>query len=720
MKRRSRVRRLAWAAAAAAWFVAVPALGGQQAAPVDQQGSPAADIAVPEQEAPAIVWQPWDDGLFARARAEGKGILLTIYSRRCRPCIASDESTFTDPVVRRLVSRLWIPVRVDRDERPDIDARYQFACAVLSRGKSGLPITGFLFPTGEAMWIDTYIPLEDQESRPGLRRLLVRMDQFWKERTEEAIQNAKVVQDRFDAEGKQRRATGPDAVVLSAIVDGVISRADQVHGGYGAPPRQTNPFGAQVVLLASHRREDASLREQALAALRAAVGGALHDRIGGGFHKAIRDEAWILPYFEKPLSVNAAYLSALIDAYRATGAEEFARTAGETVDFILRVLRAPGGGLYVEQAGSADLADDGSYYVWTVEEARALISEKDLPWARRIFGLADSGDLLLGMPPRFTLRMPVAPDEAARAAGADPAEARAAAGRILEALSRERARRPSPPVIDGRYVDSTALAASALIHAGMALDRPEALQAGLAALDEILRARQALETGVPHAIGAGPGEFSPLLMEDLVHLGNALLDAWEATGTQRYLEGAMKAASGLMALYRDEEGGGFYDVVAQPEAAGYVRLRRKILADDAMPSPQGAAARLLDRTSALSGDAAQRREADRALGWTVSRVVGLDLRISTVALALDAHLQTPVRITLVGEGDLAAALERSAWRLYEPGRIIERRRGGAAASATVCIGDRCREGIVDPASIASAARDLRSARAPEERSVAAP
>ncbi len=289
-------------------------------------GAPRAGSATPETgpEAPMVAapppieWLPWGRPAFQRAKQEEKGILLTIVSRWCRPCLAADTEIYSDPGVRRLVAERWIPVRVDRDERPDIDVRYQLVVTWYTHGKSGLPVTAFLFPTGEAMWADTFIPLEDQEAHPGLRNMLASSSQFWHARFQEAQQNAQFIKLGFDLERKPAREVTASPEFLSAVMDSTIVRGDSTNGGFGDAPRLTNPYDVELVLLASMKRRDAALRDQAIGALRAAIDGAGYDRLGGGFHRAARDAAWSVASWDKPLSVNAAYLGALTEALRAT------------------------------------------------------------------------------------------------------------------------------------------------------------------------------------------------------------------------------------------------------------------------------------------------------------------------------------------------------------------------------------------------------------------
>lgn len=673
-------------------------------------------------EAPPIEWLPWSEEVFARSRRETRGVLLSVVTKWCKPCRTMDEEVWSDPEVRRWVKRAWIPVRVDAEERPDINSRYQLVVTALNRARTGLPVTAFLFPTGEAMWADLFIPADDHEGRPGLRTLLPRMADFWLSRFGEAKQNAMEVQRTFDAQAEPRHKGAPDAGLISAIVGGALARHDRRHGGYGPPPRSTNHLAARLILLAAQRRADDGLRAQGIRALRAAVEGSVFDRLEGGFHAGVVDPAWNVPISGKSLVTNASYLRSLTDGIRVSGDEALTEAADKTVDYVLATLAAPDKtGFYARQAPSADRMNDAAYYTWTVKEVSSSLSEEDRNWASLLFGLRDQGEPELGLPVRFTLKTVRSVQEASREAGAEEAAARDAQARITARLASQRASRTPPPVLEVAYVDGTSLMSSALIHAGAVLGREDAIGAALAALDAILKAHPALDGGVPHRIAAPEGAPSPLLMTDLAFLGNALVDAYEFTGEERYLEAARKAASGLLALFLDEEEGGFFDVIAQENASGYLRLRRKFISDLPVPSPQAAAVDLLDRVAHLTGDEKFRRGIEPTLAWVARRIGYVDERAAGFAMVLDAILRHRVVVSVSSDAEGGDALLRAVWNLQEPSRVLRHVKGGAEApaSATICIESICREGIVDPDALAAEIAELRARARRDGDSVAA-
>ncbi len=656
-------------------------------------------------EPPPVVWEEWSDQLFARARQEQKGVLLTLVTPWCKPCATADVEVYADPVVRHLISRLWIPVRIDSLERPDLDARYRLALWVLSQ-QAGYPVTAFLFPSGEAIWVDRFIAAEDRETHPGLRSLLARLDRLWKTEFQEARQNALAVQSVFDKEADEDGEAALDSLLVSSITDSVIARSDPQSGGYGTPPRRQNPFAAELVLLASRRRGDAGLQAQALQALRAPVRGAIFDRIGGGFHMAAADSAWNVPVFEKMLSVNAVYLHALTEAVRATGDEELAAAAGKTVDYMLGTLGRKPGVFLAMQAPAAQGEEDASYYAWTVEELRAALAPDALAWAAALLGYQESGEMLLGYPPRVTLKSRPVGGAALAAAGLDPSQAVSREAELMRVLERLRAAKSPPPLLEKEYLDGTAMACSALIQASVVLGREEAAGAALAALDRILAAHS-VKNGVPHRLD-DPSK-SPILMADQAWLGNALIDAHEYSGEARYLAAAVQTSRTLLDLF-DAADGAFYDVVEQKDSAGYVRLRRKPFLDTVQPSPQVMAGRLLERIGYHTGDKALIERAAKAYLWSARRLSGNDLAGSSLALAVDAMLNGPIRIHVGGAGDGAAAMRRTALKIYEPARVILGGSAGGpdAGGISICLEEACREGLSAQGELEGALAALRA------------
>jgi hypothetical protein len=662
-------------------------------------------------EPPPVVWRGWSEAVFDEALERHMGVLLTVVHPWCRPCETADREVYTDPIIRARMARSWIPVRVDANERPDLDSRYRIALSVLGRGKSGYPVTAFLFPTGEAMWVDTFIPAEDREARPGLRALLESMDRFWKLRFSEAQSNAVAVQGTFDKEGGERRPDTADPVLVSATIDNIARQVDIENGGFGSAPRRQNPFEAELILLAAKRRSDAGLHEQAINALLGPVRGALYDWIDGGFHRATRVDDWSVPWFGKDLEVNAAYLHALAEAVRAGADPRLEEAASRTVDFILGTLKDPEGGFYAAQDPAGPGDEESDHYAWDVESLLPALGEENRRWAGLLFGLKEGGELHLGLPARFTLKEAPGAAAAAAAGGLGEAEIQAKRAEIVGILKSLRAAKAPPPVQKVRYLDATSAACRALLAASEALGRADAAAAALGALDAVLDSSSP-DDGIPHALHAPEG--SPVLMSDQALFGNALIDAHEHTGERKYLDAAVRIGKTLLDLY-DSPDGAFYDVIRQDDAAGYIRLRRKPTLDESSMSPLVVAATLLYRIGHHTDSDAMVRRAQSAFDYGSTRLPRLDEAGTTLALAVDAMLSGPVVISVGPAGTAGSGLREAALALYEPGRILKLkgRNGPPGGGATVCVAERCREDVSSSGEMATAIAELRRQRALE-------
>lgn len=667
-------------------------------------------------EPPQISWESWGPEPFERARREEKGVLLSIVNEGCRACSVMDAEVWTDRDVRERVDKLWIPVRVVADDRPDIATRYLLALGVLNVRRAGVPITGFLFYTGEAMWVDIALSAESHGERPGLRQLLLSMNHFWKTRFAEARRNAIKVQGWFDSAAKPQRKMPLSHELVAAMTDEMAKTADLDHGGFGAPPRVANPFCVQAGLVEAAGRGDASLRESALEALMGPVTGGTLDHLEGGFHFAPQSASWEIPTFGKRLDVTASYLRAIADALRVSPDSRLAEAAGSSLDYVLGTLQAPDGGFYVRQAPSRDMNAPFDYYTFRTETLASALGEKDLAWAKILYGVKTEGDLLLGLPPRVILKRPPPDEEDLADAGLEQA-----GKRIEEKLMAAREEVGRPPVITARYADSTAQAISALLHAGAVLGREDAIAAALKALHEILDRYPRLDQGVPHRLDGGAGKETPPLMQDLAYLGNAILDAYEMEGDASHLEAGKRAAKGLYALFEDPDDGGFFDVIADESGIGYLRFRLKPVVDTEQPSPNAEAARFLDRLARVTGDDSWARGVAPALEMAAGRLSPFGPFSASVLLAMEAHLRTPVTITIGGSGKEARRFVESAWNLLEPSAVIAwSGKAGGGAGAKICVGLKCGSVVEDPDQMAASLEKIRDGTAAASPSEAAP
>ncbi|HET9480584.1 MAG TPA: hypothetical protein VFP98_02420, partial [Candidatus Polarisedimenticolia bacterium] len=510
---------------------------------------------------------------------------------------------------------------------------------------------------------------------------------------------------------------GPDIVAEAGRA--LLSGLNREFGGFGAAPRLPTPHALQLAALLYRRGGGNVFLDAMVRTLDGMERGAIHDRIGGGFHRSTSDPAWRIPQFEKLAHFNASLVEAYLTGFQATGRDEYLQVAGGTVDYLLTTLRDPAGCFYFAQAPAASFDEPrGAYYTWSEPDFRAAIPAGLEKVAATLFNIKPEGEILLGPPARSTLYRTMPVDEAAQRLGMDAKAARQAEAAIVAALKRARESRAAPPIDRTIYVDSCAAAARAMLEASVLLDRPEARNAGLQAVDRMLAAAE----GGPlrHRLQPPPDpDVDPVLAMDHIMLARASVAAFEQTGQERYLTAARELVDKAVTLFWDGESGGFFDVVADPNARGYLSIRRRLPNDTAFPSLNSTASRLLNRIWQHTGESSYRARAEQALANQVSTTRKLDQHDAGLGLAVELHRHPPTRYVIVGreEDDKVAALEAAALKIFDPDRVVVVLRPGKdddriralrvdrprGAWAAVCSGESCKGPVRDPEALAAAA-----------------
>ncbi len=688
-----KIRRAAWLASVAS--IAMTVSMARQTAPT---GPP--DTSRP------IQWLEWSSEAFARAAAESKPILLNVQARWSRASLWTDEKTFTDPEVVRLVNEKWIPVRVDRDRRPDIDSRYQIAVEAINDEGAGWPLTGFLFDSGEILYGGSYIRLEDRiRGKWGLRTLLGRVAELYATKRETYVVSRALANAAFEREKGAARAPEISPALIDEIGKEMLRLFDREHGGFGPSPRYLTPYAVELAATIQHRSQDPAMLDAMLGTLRGMEQGAIYDRLSGGFHRLATDAAWRLPEFEKLLSLNAPILLDYLLAYEATSDVDLRIVAEKTTDYLLGPLRDPAGGFFVGQwAASSWEEPKGLYYSWAAEEYGKTVPAGREQLGGALFNITPQGEFILGPPPRSLLYLAMSRKDAAGKIGSTEAAARAGEAEILEALSRARASRQAPPVERAIYVDSCSSAVIALLEAHQVLGRDDARDGALAALDRLLAA---VPQGAPlqHRVFPPPeAGYDPTLAQDHMMLARAALSGYETTGRKKYLASARDLVERAVALFWDGEGGGFFDIAVGPNAPGYLSIRRRQKTDTAYPSLNSMAARVLDRLALLTGEKSYHTRAESCLKSAIPMVRKPTVTDAELGLAIESHLRPSTRYVVVGREDDAKAgeLTAAARLLFDPGKIVTRLEIGrddeeiarlglekGAAYAVICRLDRC-------------------------------
>ena len=613
-----------------------------------------------------VAWYDWSDDAFAAARAADRPVLLDIGAVWCHWCHVMDHESYEDPALAEYLNEHFVCVKFDRDERPDVDARYQRAVQALT-GQGGWPLTAILTPDGEVFYGGTYFPPDDRHGRPGLRTMLERVLGVWRDLRPELVEQARTVR-RFVEAGLDEGSPGePHAAVLETAVEAMRRAFDPQHGGFGTEPKFPHP-GAVSLLLTRWRDEgDAELHRIVERTLVGMARGGIHDQIGGGFHRYSVDAEWIVPHFEKMASDNAELLRVYADAAAALGSAELAATARGIVEWVREVLADPDGGYGASQDADVGPEDDGNYFTWTRDEAAAVLDPATLEIAAAYWDIGTAGEMHHD-PARNVLFVDATAPVLAQRLGRDEQEIAGAIARARTALRGARGQRQAPYVDRTRYTSWNAMLAGALLRAAPVLGDAWAHEHALRTLGR-LRA----EAAEPDALGHLPGAPAGLL-EDQVHTAGAALDAFEATGDARWLAWTIAIVERIWRDYRDAERGGLFDTAHGRSGDGLLPARAKPLQDAPTPSANGVAGSVLMRLHALTGESRWRDRAGELLRAFAGRAGELGVHAAAYLQALDWYLRPATEIVVVGDpaDPVANRLHTMALATWLPRRAVLR------------------------------------------------
>jgi uncharacterized protein YyaL (SSP411 family) len=632
-----------------------------------------------------VDWLPWGDEALSRAREEDRPLLVSIGYSACHWCHVMERESFEDAETAAQMNERFVCVKVDREERPDVDAVYMEAVQLMT-GQGGWPLNVFVTPEQVPFYGGTYFPPAPRYGMPSWRQVLAAVAEAWEQRRDEIREQGERMASRLAGASLLEPSAEPMRVpALDAAVAGLRAQFDSVDGGWGRAPK----FPQASVLEFLLRRGESSM---SLFTLRSMAGGGIHDQVGGGFARYSVDATWTVPHFEKMLYDNALLARAYLHGYQVSGDELLRRTAEETLEWALREMRAPDGGFY--SALDADSEGvEGRFYVWTVDELREVLGA-DAPVAIAWFGATAQGNFA---------EVPGA--NVLESRGPEPdAETRA---RIRARLLEARERRVRPGLDDKRLAAWNALMISALADAGAVLDRPDLLDAARATAAFVLERMRDDHGRLLRTFNAGEARLGAYL-EDHAFLLEALLTLHEATFEERWFVEARALADTLVERFADPERGGFFSTADDHEV---LVARRKDLEDSPIPSGGSAAAFGLLRLAALTGEHEYERHAEGQLRLLHELARSHPGAFGHLLQALDFHLGPTRELALAGDargiGELAAVV-REALRPHlvvtaGPGDdegAVPLMRGrvavGGRAAAYLCEGFACRRPVTDP------------------------
>jgi uncharacterized protein YyaL (SSP411 family) len=625
-----------------------------------------------------VLWHEWGAEAFARAAGEDKPILLDIGAVWCHWCHVMDRESYEDPGLAEVINQNFIAVKVDRDERPDVDTRYQAAVAAIS-GQNGWPLTAVLTSEGKPFFGGTYFPRDDRYGRPGFERVLRSMVDAWKTRREEVMESAGTVVEAIEYnENFAGRAGNLSMSIVDKMVASALEKFDRHNGGFGSQPKFAHPSAIDLLLDVATRTGNEAAREAATVTLEKMARGGVYDHLGGGFHRYSVDEAWVVPHFEKMLYDNAELLKNYVHAFQSYVDPESARVAKDIIRWMDAWLTdRERGGFYASQDADIDLDDDGDYFTWTRAEAAAVLTPEEMEIAGAYYDIGDLGDMHHN-PAKNVLHVKRNLDAVAARAGKTPAQAEELLAAAHARLYAARGERPTPFIDTTVYTNWNALAVSAYLEAAHVLHLPQVKAFALLTLDRLLREGLDAERGLAHVIsytrGASTGtKWVAGMLDDYAFLTHACLDGWLATGAAKYYRAALGLAKRMVAEFYDSTGGGFFDATAKGEALlGALTARRKPLQDSPTPAGNPAAAAALLRLEALNGSAALREKAEDTLEAFAGVVEHFGLYVGTYGLALERLLLPPVQVVVIGEDAVAERLDAVATARFAVNKSVIR------------------------------------------------
>jgi uncharacterized protein YyaL (SSP411 family) len=627
-----------------------------------------------------IRWHEWGADAFATAKREDKPMLLDIGAVWCHWCHVMDRESYDDPEIAAIVNEHFVAVKVDRDERPDIDSRYQAAVQAVS-GQGGWPLTAFLTPDGKPFYGGTYFPPQDGYGRPSFRRVLLSISAAYKEKRGDVVEQAAMVETSI---AQSESFAGRDGKVSVAVVEAIETSAlrmfDSEHGGFGRAPKFPHPSVLELLIERYTHAGSGSavpansemLRKVITTTLEHMANGGVYDQLAGGFHRYSTDERWIVPHFEKMCYDNSELLKNYVHAYQATGDEFFANLARDIVRWMDEWLSdQERGGFYASQDADINMDDDGDYFTWTVDEAKAVLTEEEAHAAALRYDINEIGEMHHN-PAKNVLYVRAGIDEIARRLN----QSAERVGELLDSAKKKmyaaRLQRPTPYVDKTVYVGWNSLCVSAYLEAAKVLGMDATRRFALKSLD------RALATGWREQAGAGARSTYNLLhvvaysdpqaehrdvpgmLDDYAFTALACLDAYESTADLTYFKIAHAIADAMIARFYDATGGGFLDSEPADENLGVLGTRRKPLQDSPTPAGNPMAAIALARLHHYTSDASYRNQAEQTLETFAGIVEQFGIFAATYGIAVLHFLESPVQAVVIGNDTRADELYAAA------------------------------------------------------------
>jgi uncharacterized protein len=666
-----------------------------------------------------VDWYPWGDEALERARSEDRPILLSVGYSSCHWCHVMERESFEDGSIAALMNQRFVNVKVDREERPDVDQIYMKAVQAMT-GRGGWPMTVFLTPEQVPFFGGTYYPPEPRPGMPSFPQILHAVSDAWENRRDDVLAGSERLLEALDRSlgGTDHASAGTETLERASRT--LAAQYDATHGGFGQAPKFPQPVTLEFLMRHHARTGEPAALEMAVHTLRRMAAGGMRDHLAGGFHRYSVDARWLVPHFEKMLYDNALLARAFLDAYRLTDSDDLRDVAVETLDYVATDLRHEQGGFFAARDADSE-GVEGRFYVWTKEEVDDVIGAEDAALFARLYDVTPGGNF----EGRTILHVPHGISALARAEDIGEGELERRMTRAREALLRRRDEREAPFRDEKVIVAWNGLAIRAFAEAGAALGRE----------DYVARAEEAADFvwSVLRSNDHGPGRVGllhswidgqvggPAFLDDHAGLGNALLALHAATLERRWLDAAVELCDEIVERFWDDESGTIYDTAHDAERL-IVRPRDPM--DNATPSGPSLAAELLQRAGRIMDRDRYAGIARRIVDREAESLARFGPAFGRMLSVLEEMEAEPTEIVIVGsEDDTTRALVRAAHAQLLPGLVLAGRhhtdpppdspllegrtpREGAP-TAWVCRAYACRLPVTTPEGIREQLEELR-------------
>jgi uncharacterized protein YyaL (SSP411 family) len=612
-----------------------------------------------------VDWHPWGEEAFARAKAESKPVFLSIGYSTCHWCHVMEREVFEDAATGAYLKEHFISIKVDREERPDVDRIYM-SFVQITTGSGGWPLNVFLTPELKPFYGGTYFPPEPRHGRPSFRQLLERIVELWGQRRAELVESAEELTGRLRAMAQQDPGNSFPAGLreLEGAGQTFLGDFDPVHGGFGGAPKFPRPSQPLFLLRYAHRFGDATARDAVVMTCDRMAAGGMYDQLGDGFARYSVDERWLVPHFEKMLYDNAQLLQLYLDVHVLTGDVRHADVARGIARYVLRDMMSPEGGFYSAEDADSE-GQEGKFYCWTRAELSAALTPGELEAFARHYGITEEGNFVDHSHPEPLRGLNVLSIVEPNLSG----EHAVLLANAREKLMDLRARRVRPHRDDKVLVSWNGMMLGALARAGVILDEPACLAAANRNADFIQARMWDPATGTLFHRWRDGERDTVQLLDAYANLLAGLTDLYEATLDPRRLAFAVAVAESMIRRFHDGEAGGFWQTTAE---ATHLLVRSKEDYDGAEPSGNSVAALALLRLAAICDRKDWRDAAERTVRLFAQKLHQMPQVVPHLLLSLDFLQQEPKRVVLVGDWTCGstASLLRAVHGVFEPNRVV--------------------------------------------------